>query len=186
MGATEQQLLDRAKELIPVLKERWKKSDELRRVPDETIADFHEAGFFKMLQPKRWGGLECDPNAFFDVQTTIASACPSSAWVFGVVAVHSWQLALFDEQAQKDVWGDDPSTLISSSYAPTGKVEAVEGGYKATRFRGAGRSPAAATTASGCFSADSLPRKRARPRTCARSSCRAPTTSSTITGTPWV
>ncbi len=130
MTLTDQQLIDRAHALVPVLKERWKQTDELRRVPDETIADFHDAGFFKMLQPKRWGGLESDPNAFFDVQTTIASACPSSAWVFGVVAVHSWQLALFDEQAQIDVWGDDPKTLVSSSYAPTGKVERVDGGYK--------------------------------------------------------
>ncbi len=61
---------------------------------------------------------------------TIAAACPSSAWVLGVVGVHAWQLALFPEQAQADVWGDDPRTLISSSYAPTGKIARQEGGYR--------------------------------------------------------
>jgi 3-hydroxy-9,10-secoandrosta-1,3,5(10)-triene-9,17-dione monooxygenase len=50
--------------------------------------------------------------------------------VLGVVGAHAWQLALFDEQAQKDVWGEDDSLLISSSYAPTGQVERAEGGYK--------------------------------------------------------
>jgi 3-hydroxy-9,10-secoandrosta-1,3,5(10)-triene-9,17-dione monooxygenase len=106
------------------------KADELRRIPDETIADFREAGFFRMLQPTRWGGLEVDPSTFFDVQMTVASACPSSAWVLGVVAVHSWQLALFPLQAQEDVWGKDAGALISSSYAPTGKVARAEGGYR--------------------------------------------------------
>ncbi|HEY6458864.1 MAG TPA: flavin-dependent monooxygenase [Polyangiaceae bacterium] len=109
---------------------RASKADALRRIPDETIADFHEAGFFRMLQPSRWGGLEVDPGTFFDVQMAVAAACPSSAWVLGVVAVHAWQLALFPLEAQEDVWGKDARTLVSSSYAPTGKVARAEGGYR--------------------------------------------------------
>jgi 3-hydroxy-9,10-secoandrosta-1,3,5(10)-triene-9,17-dione monooxygenase len=61
---------------------------------------------------------------------TVASACPSSAWVLGIVAVHSWQLALFPQQAQEEVWGADSGTLISSSYAPTGKIARADGGYR--------------------------------------------------------
>jgi 3-hydroxy-9,10-secoandrosta-1,3,5(10)-triene-9,17-dione monooxygenase len=127
---TAEELLARAKALQPTLLERAAHAAELRRLPDETIADFKQAGFFRMLQPAKWGGYECDPNAFFDVQMTIAQACPSSAWVLGVVAVHSWQLALFAPQAQEDVWGKDSSVLISSSYAPTGKITRAEGGYR--------------------------------------------------------
>jgi len=123
-------LLARATELRTVLRERAAKADELRRVPDETIADFQQAGFFRMLQPSRWGGLEVDPGTFFDVQTTIATACPSSAWVLGVVAVHAWQLALFAPEAQDEVWSADRSTLVSSSYAPTGKIARADGGYR--------------------------------------------------------
>jgi 3-hydroxy-9,10-secoandrosta-1,3,5(10)-triene-9,17-dione monooxygenase len=123
-------LVYRARELVPVLAARAAEADALRRVPDQTIADFQEAGFFRMLQPERWGGLEVDPGTFFNVQMMIASACPSSAWVLGVVGVHSWQLALFAERAQAEVWGDDRSTLISSSYAPTGKIVRAEGGYR--------------------------------------------------------
>jgi 3-hydroxy-9,10-secoandrosta-1,3,5(10)-triene-9,17-dione monooxygenase len=126
----ENDLLAKAKELQPTLLERVSKADELRRIPEETIRDFQDAGFFRMLQPKAYGGLEAYPNTFFKVQTMVGQACPSSAWVLGVVAVHSWQLALFDKRAQDDVWANDRSTLISSSYAPTGKVERVEGGYK--------------------------------------------------------
>lgn len=123
-------LVARAVALLPTLTARTTQADELRRVPDETIADFQHAGFFKMLQPSRWGGLEVDPRTFFDVQMTVASACPSSAWVLGVVAVHSWQMALFPIETQEEVWGKDPTTLVSSSYAPTGKITRAEGGFR--------------------------------------------------------
>jgi 3-hydroxy-9,10-secoandrosta-1,3,5(10)-triene-9,17-dione monooxygenase len=126
----ETKLVEKARALKPALAARTAQADALRRVPDETIADFKEAGFFKMLQPSRWGGLEVDPRTFFDVQMTVASACPSSAWVLGVVAVHSWQLALFPLETQEEVWGKDATALISSSYAPTGKVTRAEGGYR--------------------------------------------------------
>jgi 3-hydroxy-9,10-secoandrosta-1,3,5(10)-triene-9,17-dione monooxygenase len=129
-GRDATRLIALAQALKEALAARAPKADELRRVPDETIADFREAGFFRMLQPARWGGLEVDPTTFFDVQRTVASACPSSAWVLGVVAVHAWQLALFPLQAQEDVWKKDSGTLISSSYAPTGKVVRAEGGYR--------------------------------------------------------
>ena len=124
------ELLANAEALQPVLAERADQARELRRIPDETIKDFQEAGFFKILQPEQWGGYAMDPQVFYAVQLKIAEACMSSGWVLGVVAVHNWQLALFDDQAAQDVWADDPSTLISSSYAPVGKVEKVDGGYK--------------------------------------------------------
>jgi len=70
------------------------------------------------------------PLTFFQAVSTVAAACPSSAWFLSVVGIHNWQLGLFPEQAQKDVWGKDTSVLISSSYAPTGKVERVDGGFR--------------------------------------------------------
>jgi 3-hydroxy-9,10-secoandrosta-1,3,5(10)-triene-9,17-dione monooxygenase len=124
------EMIARARELLPALRARAAEADRLRRVPDETIADFKRAGFFKMLQPSRFGGYELDPGAYFEVQLTVATACPSSAWVLGVVGVHNWQLALFPLPAQDEVWGADADALISSSYAPTGKIERDAGGYR--------------------------------------------------------
>jgi 3-hydroxy-9,10-secoandrosta-1,3,5(10)-triene-9,17-dione monooxygenase len=130
VSSTHARLVNAARELQPTLRERVKETEGARQLTAATVADFAEAGFWKMLQPKRWGGLEVHPNTFFDVQMTVAEACPSSAWVLGVVAVHNWQLALFDDRAQQDVWGDDAGTRISSSYAPTGKVTRVDGGFE--------------------------------------------------------
>ncbi|MFO0694332.1 MAG: acyl-CoA dehydrogenase family protein [Polyangiales bacterium] len=124
------ELVRRAEAMVPKLLERAPQAREQRSVPKETIDEMKAAGFFRALQPARWGGAEVHPTTFFDVARTISAACPSSAWVLGVVSVHSWQLALFDDRAQQDVWAKDSSVLISSSYMPVGKVTKAEGGYK--------------------------------------------------------
>jgi len=127
---TEAELLQRARDLLPSLRERAAEADRVRSVPAATIADIQAAGLLKILQPKRYGGYEMSPRVFFDVQMTLAEGCMSTAWVYGVLGVHPWQLALFDVRAQDDVWGDDGSTLIGSTYMPVGKVTRVEGGFK--------------------------------------------------------
>lgn len=123
-------LSDRAHKLAPALAERARATEENRAVLPETIREFQEAGLFKALQPSRFGGDEADPIDFFDAVLEVASMCGSSAWVLSVVAVHSWQLALFPLEAQEDVWAGDETVLISSSYAPTGTVTRVEGGFE--------------------------------------------------------
>ena len=121
---------DQVKALLPALRERAAECEALRRVPDETMKDFQSRGLLRALQPKRWGGFELDPWVFYEAVADVASVCGSSGWVLGVVGVHNWQLALFPEQAQRDVWGTDSSVQVSSSYAPTGKVERVPGGFR--------------------------------------------------------
>ena len=123
-------LVARARALRPQLEARAEQCERERLVPHETIAAFDAAGFFDMLKPKRFGGLECHPNEFYDVLIECAAGCPSSAWVLGVVAAHAWQLALFPLAAQEEVWGQDRATRISSSYMPVGKLTPVDGGYR--------------------------------------------------------
>jgi len=125
-----QEMLAAARAMGPALRERRARCKADRRVPDETVAEFHDAGFFKILQPEQWGGYAMDPQVFYMVGLEVARHCPSSAWILGVIAVHNWQLAVFDDQAAQDVWADDPTTLISSSYAPVGKVKVVDGGFR--------------------------------------------------------
>ncbi|WP_306361214.1 3-hydroxy-9,10-secoandrosta-1,3,5(10)-triene-9,17-dione monooxygenase oxygenase subunit [Nocardia sp. CC227C] len=123
-------VLDRVRDLLPAIRERAVQAEEQRRIPDATIAELSAAGVFRMLQPARFGGAEESPVAFYEVIRAIATACPSSAWVASVLGAHPWQLALFDDRAQQDVWAENPDTLVSSSYAPTGKLNPVEGGYE--------------------------------------------------------
>ncbi len=117
-------------ELLPALRQRAQEAEDHRMVPAESVKALAETGFFRLLQPASAGGLEADPVTFFTAVRLIASACGSTGWVSSVVGVHPWQLALFPAQAQEDVWGADPETRMSSSYAPTGKAKVVEGGYQ--------------------------------------------------------
>ncbi|MEI8299863.1 MAG: flavin-dependent monooxygenase, partial [Pseudomonadota bacterium] len=123
------ELVQRARDLIPALKARSKAANDARTLPAETIAEMQAAGLFRVLQPIRHGGYEYDPGVFSDIQMTLAQGCMSTAWVYGVLAVHPFQLALFDKRAQDEVWGEDAATLVSSSYQPVGQVERVDGGF---------------------------------------------------------
>jgi 3-hydroxy-9,10-secoandrosta-1,3,5(10)-triene-9,17-dione monooxygenase len=122
--------LDRVRALLPALRERTARAEQLRRLPDETFADFQEAGLFRALQPRRYGGYELDPGIFYQAVMEVGTVCGSSAWILGVVGVHNWHLAIFPPQAQEDVWGEDTSIQLSTSLAPTGTVERVKGGYR--------------------------------------------------------
>jgi 3-hydroxy-9,10-secoandrosta-1,3,5(10)-triene-9,17-dione monooxygenase len=123
-------MLHRVRALQPMLRENADQARRERRVPAENITALRDTGFFLSLQPRNWGGYELDPQDFFQIQMAIAECCMSTAWASGIVAVHAFQLALMDERAQQDVWGDAIHTRVSSSYAPMGKVEPVEGGFR--------------------------------------------------------
>jgi 3-hydroxy-9,10-secoandrosta-1,3,5(10)-triene-9,17-dione monooxygenase len=123
-------LIERARALIPALKARSEAATAARCLPADTIRDLQQAGFMRVLQPQRFGGYEHDPQVFYEIQQTLAEGCMSTAWCYGVIGVHPFQLGLFDARAQQDVWGKDDSTLVSSSYQPVGKVERVEGGFR--------------------------------------------------------
>ncbi len=141
------EVLDAVTALLPTIADRADKAEQERRISAETMADLAAAGVFRMLQPRRYGGLESDPSDFYRVVRTIAGACGSTGWVAAVVGCHPWQVALFPDDVQREVWGDDPGALIASSYAPVGRLVETAGGYRLT-----GRW----SFASGCDHADWL------------------------------
>jgi 3-hydroxy-9,10-secoandrosta-1,3,5(10)-triene-9,17-dione monooxygenase len=124
------ELADKAKQLAPQFAEAAAGDDKLRRLSDATWSMLLDGGFLRCLQPARWGGGEVHLVEYVDAMIEISRASPSAGWVAAVIGVHPWQLALFSERAQREMWGDDPTTMHSSSYNPTGKAEKVAGGYK--------------------------------------------------------
>lgn len=127
---TPDEYLGRVRALLPGLRERAPHAEGLRRLPEETFAEFQAHGLLRALQPKRYGGFELDPAVFYQAVTEVAAVCGSSGWVFAVLAAHNWHLAIFPPQAQEDVWGADDSAQISTSLAPTGTVERAPGGFR--------------------------------------------------------
>jgi 3-hydroxy-9,10-secoandrosta-1,3,5(10)-triene-9,17-dione monooxygenase len=123
-------LVERAKALAPVLRERAAETNELRRLPDATWKDLLSTGIIRGLQPARWGGGEVHPREFYSAVIEVARAEGCAGWVAGIIGVHPWQTALYAEKTQQEIWGEDPTVMNSSSYAPTGKAERVAGGYR--------------------------------------------------------
>jgi 3-hydroxy-9,10-secoandrosta-1,3,5(10)-triene-9,17-dione monooxygenase len=120
----------RAEALVPVLRQRGQMCEELRRIPDETIADLHASGLFRMLQPKRVGGSELPYRALVELGAIVAQGCGSTGWVLTNLASHHWMLGMWPKAAQDEVWGASPDDLIGSAFVfPGGRARLAEGGY---------------------------------------------------------
>jgi alkylation response protein AidB-like acyl-CoA dehydrogenase len=130
LSAEEQHYLGQARALIPVLAERAAATTAARDVVPETIADFHRLGILRIIQPRRFGGLQLRFSAFSRIVEIITEGCASSGWVYAVLGEHQWLLSSFPLQAQIDVWGDDPHALASSSLAPRTTAERAAGGWR--------------------------------------------------------
>jgi 3-hydroxy-9,10-secoandrosta-1,3,5(10)-triene-9,17-dione monooxygenase len=126
-----EEALAAARMLTPKLAERAQRCEELRHCPEESIAEMHESGLMRMMQPKLFGGSELGPDAMFEIILEMCKGCTSSAWVWFNLASHSWNIGQFSLRAQHDVWDEDPHAVASGGLAfPCGKAVAVEGGYR--------------------------------------------------------
>lgn len=125
------EILKRAGALIPALRERAARCEELRRVPDKTIADLIDSKLLRVCQPARFGGGEQGWDTLVEMSIEMARGDGSQAWVANVYAEHPYIVAMFADEAQNDVWRDDPDALICASLLPVGgRVEKVDGGYR--------------------------------------------------------
>jgi 3-hydroxy-9,10-secoandrosta-1,3,5(10)-triene-9,17-dione monooxygenase len=123
-------LIEEVSRIAPALAETIDQGESQRRLADDAWKMLLEGGVLRALQPARFGGGEVTLLEFVDAIVEISAVSPSAGWVAGVIGVHPWQLALFDDRAQQEIWADDPTRMHSSSYNPTGKARQVDGGYE--------------------------------------------------------
>ena len=123
------ELLSRARAIAEVVRARVQETEANRRVADDVIERIREAELFRVIQPQAFGGFEYGFEVFAELVATIGRGCGSSAWVFGLGAVHQWFVASFPKEAQEEFWAD-PGAIAAGSYAPVGKTVAVAGGYR--------------------------------------------------------
>jgi 3-hydroxy-9,10-secoandrosta-1,3,5(10)-triene-9,17-dione monooxygenase len=124
------ELWARAEALLPALRSRAARCEELRRLPDETLRDFHDAELFRIHQPKRVGGAELEFAAVVTFGALLARACASTSWVWVNYAAHHMMLGMFTPEAQDEIWNASRDALIASSFVfPAAKAKKVEGGY---------------------------------------------------------
>ena len=127
--------LERTLSLWSDVRARGQRADEERRLPGETIEALRANGLFGIATPKKFGGSELGFGTLVEVSATLASACGSTGWVFGVLTGHNWMVSLFPEQAQKEVFAD-PRTLTATVFRLQGTTVKEKDGYRLTDGRG--------------------------------------------------
>jgi 3-hydroxy-9,10-secoandrosta-1,3,5(10)-triene-9,17-dione monooxygenase len=120
----------RAREAVPVLRERAQAAEDARMLLRENEQLLHETGLFRFHQPRAFGGMELDFVAVVDIPAELARGCPSTAWNVGNLACHHWILAYYAPETQREVWQANPDALIASSIAlAAGRGREVDGGF---------------------------------------------------------
>jgi 3-hydroxy-9,10-secoandrosta-1,3,5(10)-triene-9,17-dione monooxygenase len=123
-------MLQRARDMVPVLRARAAEADRQRTVSHQTIEEFRAAGFYRILQARRFGGYQLGLRAFCDVMIEISRGCSSSGWVLCLTSAHAYHVAAFPEAGQIEVFGDDGEFRAPLIFAPGGIAVAVDGGYR--------------------------------------------------------
>lgn len=127
---TAQVMIERARAMIPVLRERAVETERLRTLPQETVDDFLAAGFYRILQPTRFGGYELGLRTFCEVMRLISQGCASSGWVLCLTSAHTFHMAAAPEAGQVEMYGNDGDFRSPLILAPQGTATPVEGGYR--------------------------------------------------------
>jgi len=129
-GVDYDETVARARALVPALRERAAHAEAARIISPETVNDLQRIGALRILQPRRWGGMEYDFVSYIDVPMELARGCASTSWNVVNLSIHNWMLAMYDERAQAEVWGKDPAALIAAGIAfPQGRARRVDGGF---------------------------------------------------------
>lgn len=126
---TRDEVVRAAQDMLPTLRDRAEATEDLRRLPDETVADLKAAGIHKLFTPKRFGGFEMPWGTHVDVSRTLGQACGSTGWVSSVVFTHTFLFGRFEPEAQEEVWGEYPDAIISTGFAGGGLATPTEGGF---------------------------------------------------------
>ncbi|MDZ4232198.1 MAG: acyl-CoA dehydrogenase family protein [Dietzia sp.] len=122
-------MLSSVRALLPAIAASAADVDRRGGVDPTMISLLREAGFFSLLQPASFGGLDADPEVYLTATRELSSACMSTGWLAAWLGVNSWGLSVRDERVLQEIWGSDPRTLLCSSYAPTGRLHRVDGGF---------------------------------------------------------
>jgi alkylation response protein AidB-like acyl-CoA dehydrogenase len=122
-------ILDQAKEMRPYLSAHAQMTEKNRRVSEETTQRFKDLGFFKLLQPARYGGYEYGFTGFMDLIAEVGRGCTSTSWGCALGLIHQWLLSTLPKEAQDDVWLENPQAILCGSYAPAARAQRVQGGY---------------------------------------------------------
>ncbi|MGH7075962.1 MAG: acyl-CoA dehydrogenase family protein [Stellaceae bacterium] len=126
---TPAEMIRRAAAMRPILRQRQAACEANGAILPETNDEFIRAGFYRIVQPRRFGGYEFDPVTYFKVMMEVARGCPSSGWVLALVAGHPIMFAVFPDEAQFDAYGMNGEFRAPAVGSPA-HAEPAPGGWR--------------------------------------------------------
>ena len=130
--ADREKLVAQARELVPLLRRNAQKGDDDRQIAPESAKAIRDAGFFRLAQPRRCGGLETSVRTYVEVCAELARGDSSAGWVTMILNGGCFCGGLFDDRTRSDIWGANPDNAICGVLTPPpdAKVERVSGGFR--------------------------------------------------------
>ena len=129
-GLTPEQIIQRAVDLRSVLRTDQAQSEERGAYSPEMHERFKQAGFYRILQPRMFGGYEFDLTVFSRVMVEIARGCPGTGWCLTLASGHALNVAaLYSESAQAKIFGNDGHFAAPMRGIPQGVAKPVDGGW---------------------------------------------------------
>lgn len=127
--------LNKVRALLPDIAAADAASESDRHLADDVVEKMRESGLFGIIMPKNLGGSELGFADLVRVSVEIGAVSGSAAWIYGVLAGHSWLINLFPEEAQREIMSD-PTTLIGTVFRLGGEVVKEGDGYRLTGGEG--------------------------------------------------
>jgi 3-hydroxy-9,10-secoandrosta-1,3,5(10)-triene-9,17-dione monooxygenase len=128
--ATRDELVLAARKLAPALARRARECERLRRLPDETIADFKRAGLLRAFVPPEHGGYGLEIGTVIDTTREIGRACGNSAWCLAICTLHNHIAAAYPESVRARVFANGPDPIVCGVFMPGGRATAAAGGFR--------------------------------------------------------
>jgi len=116
--------------MVPALRQRARRCEDAERLLPETAQEFIDAGFFRIVQPRRYGGFEFGLDVLEEVVIEVGRGCGSSAWTLAILGGHSWWTALFPEEGQDEIFGEDGHVIMATNLSGNGRCRRLPGGYE--------------------------------------------------------
>jgi 3-hydroxy-9,10-secoandrosta-1,3,5(10)-triene-9,17-dione monooxygenase len=127
---TPEEMVGRARKMIPILRARQAECESSGNVSEEINNELIRGGFYRVVQPRRFGGYEFDIPTFYRVMMEISRGCSETGWVLSLTAGHPIILAFFSEEGQRDVYGTTGEFRCPAGFNPPGVAVPFEHGYR--------------------------------------------------------
>src|SRR5947209_8510780 len=129
--ASHDDLVERARQLVPHLRQRMKEMDQLGYLPEATVQELQDAGLFQLTIPRIYGGHQVDMRTYMDVVAEIGRGDTSTAWIVSHISGANWMAAaVFPEETQQEVFGTEGGARVTGVLAPRQcTLHRLDGGY---------------------------------------------------------